>query len=220
MNETKVGTGSATMVLFWLGIFVWLGGENRIFANTLCFVNALPRAEKVDMLYQGKKIRPYPFGEGDITGCLVVPPGNLAFTVEDPAGGSCPLAVKIDPGQHKTVVIYEKIVRDPKSPKEEKKVSVLEVPKVGMPENGKTRFRVAYVGGTEEIRLEINGSSLVMAPDSLSEPLSGGLSVKMAGSALGAEPREFLFEDSQSFVLVVFPGHDGKLKSVVAYESL
>lgn len=208
------------MILSCLAISVWLSWDNRVLASTLCFVSALPRMEKVEMLYQGKKIRPYPFGEGDITACLNVPPGNLGFVVEDPAGGSLPLAVKIDPGQHKTVVVYEKIVRDPKSSKEEKKVSVLEVPKIGPPENGKTRFRVAYVGGREELRLEINGSSLVIAPDSLSEPLSGGLSVKIAGSAVGAEPRQFLFEDAQSFVLVVFPGHDGNLKSVVAYESL
>jgi hypothetical protein len=30
-------------------------------ASTLCFVNALPRSEKIDFLYKGQKIRPYPF---------------------------------------------------------------------------------------------------------------------------------------------------------------
>lgn len=204
----------------WLALFLFLVGVSQVCANTLCFVNALPRVEKVDLLYQGKKIRPYPFGEGDITACLVVPPGNLAFTVQDPAGGSSPLAVKIDPGQHKTVVVYEKIIWDPKTLKEEKKISVLEAPRVGPPEDGKTQFRVAYVGGKDALALQIDGTTMTLTPDSVSELQKGGLSVKVKAGSSDAEPWNFTFEDSQSFVLVIFRSHDGKLRSSVAYESL
>lgn len=186
--------------------------------STVCFVSALPRAEKTDLLYQGKKIRPFPFGEGDITACLSVPPGSLGFTVEDPVLGSKALALRIDPGQHKTAVIYEKTVIDPKTKKEEKGVALLEVPAVGAGVVGQTRFRIAYVGGKEEVALTVNGARITIAPNSFSEVQDGGMSLQVQASSL-AEPWKYSFEKARSFVLVVFPGHDGKLKSTLAYEA-
>ena len=220
MKTARSNLTSAAAFFYAAVVCFWLGSGSAVIANTLCFVNALPRQEKVTILYQGKKIRPIPFGEGDITACLKVPLGNLAFTVEDPLQGSQPMVAKVDAGQHKTVVVYEKIVRDPKSQKETKKVSVLEVPQVGKPEGGKTRFRVVYVGGREELRLRVNDSPLALVPDTFSEPLTGGLLVKVTDGAVGTEPRVFSFEESQSFVLVIFYGYDGILKMSVAYEAL
>lgn len=220
MKPATSNLGSGPALLFGIVLSVCLVFGGSVFANTLCFVNALPRAEKVNLLYQGKKIRPIPFGEGDITACLKVPPGNLAFTVEDPLQGSLPMVAKVDAGQHKTLVVYEKIILDPKSAKETKKVSVLEIPQVGSSEGGKTRFRIAYVGGKEQLELRVNDSPLKLAPDGFTEPLTGGLSVKVADGAAGTEPRVFSFEGAQSFVLVIFYGYDGKLKMSVAYETL
>jgi len=201
-----------------LGAWVWGVFASPAAGSTVCFVSALPRAEKTNLLYQGKKIRPFPFGEGDITACLNVPPGNLGFTVEDPVLGSKPLALRIDPGQHKTAVIYEKTVVDPKTKKEEKGVALLEVPSVGVGTVGQTRFRIAYVGGKEEVTLTVNGARTTMAPNSFSDVQEGGMSLQVQMPS-SVERWSHSFEKARSFVLVVFPGHDGKLKITLAYEA-
>ena len=188
-------------------------------ASTLCFVSALPRAEKIDLLYQGKKVRPFPFGEGDITACLTVPPGNLGFTIDDPLLGSKALAIRIDPGQHKTAVIHEKMVLDPKTRKEEKTIAFFEVPAVGAAPAGRTRFRIAYVGGTGDLKLTVNGSTIFLADNSVSEIQEGGLSLSVQAIPMMTKPWSYSFEKAGSFVVVVFPGHDGQLKCALAFEA-
>jgi len=203
-----------------LGFLVLLGllqaGDAK--ASTVCFVSALPRAEKIDLLYQGKKVRPFPFGEGDITACLTVPSGNLGLTVEDPILGAKAAVIRIDPGQHKTAVIHEKTVLDPRTRKEEKTIAFFEVPAVGAAPVGRTRFRIAYVGGTGDLKLTVNGLTTSLAPDSVSEIQEGGLSLTLQASTL-PKPWAYSFEKTSSFVVVIFPGHDGQLKCALAYEA-
>jgi hypothetical protein len=196
-----------------------LASAPTLHASTLCFVNALPRSEKIDFLYKGQKIRPYPFEEGGYTLCLTVPPGPLPFTVEVPLKGSIPLTATPESGKHKTAIVFEKIEADPETQEVKRKHAVLQVPQSGPPSGKPTTFRVAYVGGTSPLLITTESETFELAPNTFSEVKTGPLvqEIRTSGSN---QPFKIAFEDPTVFTLVIFPGSDGTLKHSIAYESI
>jgi hypothetical protein len=191
----------------------------NIHSSTLCFVNALPRTQKIDFLYKGEKIRPYPFEEGGTTLCLQVPAGPLAFTVVDPERGPVPLIANPESGKHKTAVVFEKAEIDTETGEISKKHSVLHVPQVGPPTGKTATFRVAYVGGTAPLSVTIGAETFKLEPDTFSAVKTAPLFHEVRTSET-TEPWQMGFEEPSVYVLVIFRGNDSKLKQTVAYESI
>lgn len=188
-------------------------------ASTLCFVNALPLAEKIDFLYKGEKIRPYPFEEGGYTLCVQVPAGPLPFTVEDPNKGSVPLTANPESGKHKTAVVFEKSEIDPETNEIKKKHALLHVPQVGPPAGKTATFRVAYVGGISPLSFTIGTETFELEPNTFSDVKTAPLNHQVRTSA-SSEPWQIGFEEPAVYVLVIFRGSDGNLKHTIAYESI
>jgi len=187
--------------------------------STLCFVNALPCSEKIDFLYKGQKIRPYPFEEGGITLCLSVPPEPLPFTVEDPKKGSIPLTANPESGKHKTAVVFEKSELDTEKKEIKKKYAVLHIPQVGPPTGNQATFRVAYVGGISPLTVTIGTDKLELEPDSFSDVKTASLNHEVRTSET-SENWKIAFEEPTVYILILFRGSDGKLRYTIAYESI
>lgn len=188
-------------------------------ATTICFVNALPRSEKIDFLYKGEKIRPYPFEEGGYTLCLQVPADPLVFTVEDPLKGSVPLTANPESGKHKTAVVFEKSEMDSETNEIKKKHAILHVPQVGPPSGKPATFRVAYVGGISPLSVTIGTETFELEPNTFSDVKTAPLNHEVLTSA-SSGPWQIGFEEPAVYVLVIFRGSDGKMKHTIAYESL
>ena len=187
--------------------------------STLCFVNALPRAGKIDFLYKGQKIRPFSFNEGSVTGCLDVPSDPLAFTVEDPQKGSIPLTANPESGKHKTAVVFEKSELDTEKKEIKKKYAILHIPQVGPPTGKQSTFRVAYVGGISPLTVTIGTDKLELEPDSFSDVKTAPLNHEVRTSET-SENWKIAFEEPTVYILIIFTGSDGKLKYTIAYESI
>jgi len=187
--------------------------------STLCFVNALPRAGKIDFLYKGQKIRPFSFNEGSVTGCLDVPSGPLAFTVEDPQKGSIPLTANPESGKHKTAVVFEKSELDTEKKEIKKKYAILHIPQVGPPTGKQSTFRLAYVGGISPLTVTIGTETFELEPNTFSDVKTAPLNHDVRTSA-SAEPWQVAFEEPTVYILIIFRGSDGKLRHTIAYESI
>jgi hypothetical protein len=188
-------------------------------ASTLCFVNALPCAEKIDFLYKGQKIRPFSFNEGSVTGCLDVPAGPLPFTVENPPKESVPLTANPESGKHKTAVVFEKSEMDPETNEIKKKHAILHVPQVGPPTGKTATFRVAYVGGISPLSFTIGTETFELEPNTFSDVKTAPLNHEVRTSE-STKPWQIGFEEPAVYVLVIFRGNDGNLKHTIANESI
>ncbi len=193
-------------------IACWLPVVALAQQSTISFVNALPTSDPVEILYRGVSVRPFPFGQGDISAAFEVPAGPFSFSVKGYGPSLTNFTSEVPEAGKLIVVVYEKAITDKDTGEITKELAIKEVP--GLPASGSSVFRAIVLGQPKPLLLSLNGKSTTLQPDTVSSPQSSGLSftVKIPTQS---DPFTISVEDAGSYLLIIFNDSTGAFKHTI-----